>query len=177
MNQIEEMRAASKALESVAGAIREIEDLTKNIKVERAIRRAAGPAEERAVRAAENAAAVMPGGLDDWAASEGHTRTANRLNVVAIRLKWRADVAERPDDLKDLLAERLERGMAHMPRPLLAALYELGTAVSEIKAGRLSGKEVEERAKSLMDEASAWAERVDEARDVTEDAIVCVAPF
>jgi len=174
---IPETREASRALQEVAEAVREVTDVTYRVKLVRAIRRAAGEAGDRAVSALCTAAGTAEFSLDDWAADAGHNKTANLLAATSMRLKWKADLAERPDDLKDLLAERMERGMAYMPRNLLAALYELGSGVRKIQAGELSGKEMEGRAKRFLDAAAEWVERVETGRDTTEDAVVCVAPF
>ncbi len=174
---VQETRKAAKALQEVAEAIRQIQDPGYKVKLVRAIRRAAEEAGEAALKSVCSASAASEFQLDDWAEEAGHGATANLLAFTAMRMKWRADLAERPDDLKDLLAERMERGMAYMPRSLLKALYELGSGVREIRAGRMSGKEMEERAKALLDAAGDWAERVETGRDTTEDAVVCVAPF
>lgn len=174
---IQEMREAARGIEEVAEAIRQLNDPTRKVRLERAIRRATGEAGDRAVSAVSSAAMTSEMMLDEWAEGAGHGKTAMTLSLVAMRLKWRADIAERPDDLGDLLKDRMERGMAYMPKPLLKALYELGSAVEEVKAARKSGKEVEDTAKRLMDLAADWARRVEEARDAEAGVIVCVAPF
>jgi hypothetical protein len=174
---VAEARKAAEALREVAEAVRQVGDAKYRVKLARAIRRAAGDAGDRAISAMCSAAATVEDDLDEWAHDAGNNQTANTLALVSMRLKWRADLAERPDDLKDILAERMERGMAYMPKALLKALYELGAGVREIKAGRMSGREMEERAKALLDAAGEWAERVETGRDTTEDAVVCVAPF
>lgn len=174
---IPETKEAARALLEVSKAVREIQDPSYRIKLVRAIRRAAGDAGDKAVLAACAASASPEALLDDWAEGVGHRETADLLAITSMRMKWRSDLTERPDDLKDLLAERAERGMTYMPKALLKALYELGAEVREVRAGRLRGDGIEERARSLMDAAGDWAERVETGRDTTEDAVVCVAPF
>ncbi len=177
MSVPERERALARALEQVCEAVHGAPEGVK-VKLERAIRRAAGEElEDRAVEMAGNAAGVAPGGLDDWAAFVGNRKAANTMGAAAMKAKWRADLAERPDDLKDILGDRLERGMVFLPKSMLKDVYELGAAVKEIRAGRKSGAEVEALAKRVMDSAAEWSGRVEEARDYEAGTLVCVAPF
>ncbi len=173
----ETMRGIAKALEDVAVAVRENDDPTRRIKLERAIRRAAGELGDQAVAVMCSISGAAEFMLDDWAESAGHAKTASKLGMAAVRLKWRADVEERPDDLVEILADRMSRGMVFLPKDLLKDLYLVGKAVREVKEGKKVGDDLERQSMALLVAAADWADRVDQARDAERDVLVAVEPF
>jgi hypothetical protein len=172
-----EMRAVAKAFQDVSDAVRGIDDVMKKVKLERAIRRAAGELGDQAVAAMGQIAGAAEFMLDEWAEAAGHVKIASTLGAAAVRLRWRADVEERPDDLVDLLADRMARGMVILPKDLLKDLYLVGLAVKAVKGGEKAGPELERRSLELLAGAADWADRVDRARDAEKDVLVCVEPF
>ncbi len=173
----EEMRRVAKALQDVSEAVREMDDLMKRVKLERAIRRAAGDLADQAVEVACNVSGSAKFMLDDWGESVGHMRLASTLGAAAVRLRWRADVTERPDDLADLLADKLARGSVLLPKDLLKELYLVGLAVLEVRAGKKVGDEIERMSMQLLVGAADWADRIDKARDAERDVLTQVVPF
>lgn len=170
---VQEMRKTAEGIEEVARAVRQIDDPARRVRLIRALERATGAHAEQAVEAVASAAKALPLFLDEWAEKAGHQMVATTLSHAAIRMVWKAEITERPDNLDDILKDRMERGMTVMPKKLLGALYALGAAAGEKK----TGAEVEKLIKKLMDLAADWAERVEEAKDSEEGVIVCVAPF
>ncbi len=174
---VQEMRKTAAGIEEVARAVRQIDDPARRVRLIRALERAAGEHAEQAVEAVASAARALPLFLDEWAEKVGHQMVATTLSHAALRMVWKAEITERPDNLDDILKDRMERGMTIMPKKLLGALYALGASVGEIKAGRRTEGEVKTMVDGLMSLAADWAARVEEAKDSEEGVIVCVAPF
>ncbi len=173
----DEMRLVAKALEEVSDAVREVDDITKKVKLTRAIGRAAGELRDQAVQAFCTAVGRADFMLDEWGEEVGLAKMASALRTTALRLKWRAEVEERPDDLRDLLADKMERGMVYLPKDLLKELYLVGVSVREVAQGKKVGEELEARSMGLLVAAGDWAARVDEARDSETDVLTRVVPF
>jgi len=172
-----EMRSVARALDEVSEAVRGIEDVSKRVKLLRAIGRAAGDLAEQAVQAFCTAVGRADFMLDDWGQEVGLTKMASSLRTAALRLRWRADVEERPDDLRDILADRMERGMVYLPKDLLKELYLVGLAVKEVVGGKKVGDDLERLSMGLLMAAADWSTRVDEARDSERDVLTRVEPF
>ncbi len=174
---VQEMRKTAAGIEEVARAVRQLDDPARRVRLIRALERATGEHAEQAVEAVASAARALPLFLDEWAEKAGHPMVATTLSQTALRMMWKAEITERPDNLEDILKDRMERGMTVMPKKLLGALYALGAAVGEAKAGKKTEEEVRATVDKLTVLAADWAARVEEARDSEEGVIVCVAPF
>lgn len=109
--------------------------------------------------------------LDIRTESMDNAALSAALERSAIALARTADVPETPDNLAQILSDRLERGFAYLPAPLLRSLYELGRSVALIKRGELKAAAVEGAAIGLMDEAERWASSMDDRR--LEDTVLC----
>lgn len=96
---------------------------------------------------------------------------AGGLRDSAMALRRRADAKESPDQLADILTERMERGFAFLPPELVRSLYRLGRSVNAARRGEATAQGAAEEAVRLADSAAEWAESMDDRR--LEEQVLC----